>query len=124
MRIEFTMQFASGYYLERNKKLLDSKESNKHDLVIVKPDKKIKLLDKLKIIRNIRNLRGGVFDRQLILTLLQLINDTGPIVETLGGFISFITLIRKPEVSSILDKSSFQNFPVKSLISMDITRLH
>lgn len=90
----------------------------------MKPDKKIKLLDKLKIIRNIRNLRGGVFDRQLILTLLQLINDTGPIVETLGGFISFITLIRKPEVSSILDKSSFQNFPVKSLISMDITRLH
>jgi hypothetical protein len=122
MIVGFIMQFASGYYLEKNKKLLDPKKSNKNDPVIVEPDKKIKFLDKLKIIRNIRNLRGGVFDRQFISTLFQLINEAGPILGTLGGFVSFITILRNPEVTSILYKSSAQNLQVKSLISIGDTK--
>lgn len=123
--IGFVVQFVGRScirYIERKNCVLDSTKSDEHDPLIVKPDKKINPLYKIWIIRK---LRGGLTDPITLLTVGTaiikvgtVISEVSPTIGLLLGFGSFLMKTKKANIVSMLYKTSPQNLPVKSLISI------
>lgn len=119
--VGFLLQFACAQYLKKHPELLNSNKFNEYDPAnpySPKPEK----IDPFSKIWIIRRFRGGALDGLSLVTIINFINEAGPVIGALGGFISFLGVIPKANLVSLLYKNTPQNLPVKSLISLEDTK--